>query len=228
MLRCPLLVVLLQAAQPSGQRAPPEPHGSPGKPDRWRAGAPAAPPVEGGPGDPQAGDHLIDGQQVIGIAGHAWSLLPRRCPRGRGRCVSVPAACPCGVVHARSGLARWSSPRGGDATARAGQRAAGPCAAPARRGVRTHGPAREGQWRGLPGPSGGRCGPHGAASRGAAGGRARWMARGFPAVAARLGLTSRAEWGVDRRRCMTGLAAASRGPPTPGRCQQPISNPGGA
>jgi hypothetical protein len=191
------------------------------------AGAPAPPPVESGPGDPQGGDHLIDGQQVIGIAGHAWSLLPRSRPWRCGRCVSVPAACPCGVVHARSGLAGWSSPRDDTPPAvhawPAGRR---PACGPVRRCVRPRGPARQHQrGRAGPGPcgrtvpaSGPRVWPRPGAGAGhAACPATRAAPRGRPVMPAKRDLTSRAELGVDRRRCMSGRAAASRGLPLPGR-----------
>jgi hypothetical protein len=41
-----------------------------GQPDGRRAGAPAPPPLQGLPGDLQLCCHLIEGQQLIRVAGH--------------------------------------------------------------------------------------------------------------------------------------------------------------
>ena len=81
--------VFFQAAQPRRERAAPDPDAAARQPHRWRAGPVPAPAVEGGPGYPQLGGHLLDRQQRVargsgcrrpgwrGPAGSGW--------RSRGR-----------------------------------------------------------------------------------------------------------------------------------------------
>ena len=90
-----VLRVLLQAAQPRGQRAAPDPQAAAGQPHDRRAGPPA-PAVERRPRHPQLGGHLLDRQQrvirgtgltvrggggppgAVGVPGGGPSVGPRR------------------------------------------------------------------------------------------------------------------------------------------------------
>jgi hypothetical protein len=57
--------LFFQAAQPLAERAAPDPHPAARQPHRWRPGSLPAPAVEGRPGYPQLGGHLLDRQQRV-------------------------------------------------------------------------------------------------------------------------------------------------------------------
>ena len=139
-----------------------------------------APAVEGGARYPQLSDDLLDRQQLIRHACLPPSL-PGSPPYRRDGACPCPRPVRAVLVHARSGLARWSSPRDDTPPAmHAGQRPARPRAAPcAAACARAAGPAPQGGRAG-PGP----CGPHSAGVRASPAPGRGAEARGRPATRA--------------------------------------------
>ena len=149
-----LLSVLrvFQVAQPRRQRAAPDPHPAARQPHRRRPGSLPAPAVEGGPGYPQLGGHLLDRQQrvaggsggfVRGGGGPAGSGLGSRGRPVRGSATTDAPLRPPRQVRPPPGRRRLASARGG----RPGERGRGerPRGRVARRGGRAARPCRRGR-----------------------------------------------------------------------------------
>ena len=114
--------LFFQAAQPLAECAAPDPHPAARQPHRWRAGSLPAPAVEGRPGYPQLGGHLLDREQRVargswlvrrGGGGPAGSGLGSRGRPVRGVATTDAPLRPACQVRPPPGRRRQAAARGG-------------------------------------------------------------------------------------------------------------------